>query len=230
MCNCKKTLPDRTVRSAQSAVPPQDNRSRRKQSAARKWSVSTPALAAPVVPIEIEGETMADKCRTFAYMLGLEQPVSETVLVAAVELPAYARSLLQAANKPEHLNDLLNNPPYSQPSKANTYTATKLLTKASSAIMKWALSGFPTVPRDILQKREEACLACPNLTAPAHRLQQLSASATVRTEIGMRTGNKTCSACGCVITNKIRLATETCPVEDTAQAGMNLWGEPIRSA
>lgn len=229
MCNCKKTIPERVQRSAQNASAPPENRSRRKSAAPNRSRVMAAAIAAPMMPVEIEGETMADKCRTFAYMLGLEQPVSETVFVAAVESPAYARSLLSAANKPERLSDLLNNPPYSQRSKENTYTATKLLTKASSALMKWALSGFPTVPKDTLKKREEACMACPNLTAPAHRLQQLSASATVRTEIGMRTGNKTCSACGCVITNKIRLATETCPVEDTAQAGINRWGEPVKS-
>lgn len=230
MCNCKKTPPDRTLRTVQNTVPPQDNRSRRKSAAPNRSRAMAAAIAAPVMPVEIEGETLADKCRTFAYMLGLEQPVSEAVLMAAVDEPGYARSLLQAVNKPERLNDLLNNSPFSQPSKTNTYTATKLLTKASSALMKWALSGFPTVPKATLQKREEACLACPNLTAPAHRLQQLSASATPRTEIGMRTGNKTCSACGCVITNKIRLATETCPVEDTAHSGINRWGEPIKSA
>lgn len=222
MCNCRKSPNNQSSQVTQVA----NNVPRRQQS--RRIQNVTPPPAAPEGPVEIEGETLADKCRTFAYMLGLEQPVAENVLVAAIESPAYARALLATINKPERLNDLLLHPPQLQSNvTANTHTATRLLTKASSALMKWALKGFPTVSKSVLRTREDACLACPNLAAPTHALQQITASAIAGTELGRRTGNKTCTACGCVVTNKIRLATESCPVEDTAHAGMNRWGEAM---
>lgn len=180
---------------------------------------------------EIEGESLAEKCQTFAYMLGLEEPVSETVLIAAIESPAYARNLMQAMNKPVRLNDLLTNPPHLEGAKpTNNFTHGRLIAKAGAALLKWAGAGFPTVSKSTLQRREDACLACPNLTAPASTLQQITASSVVRDEIGKRTGNKSCSACGCVITNKIRLATESCPVAADGDPGMNRWGEAINVA
>lgn len=231
MCNCnKKSSPQQFQSSVQNNSVAGNNR-RRKQQAPRTSQSAPPPQAQPLaVPqaLEIEGDTLADKCRTFGYMLGLDQPVSETVLIAAVEEPGYARSLMAATNKPERLNDLLHHPPRLQSKVAtNHYTTRKLLTKASSALMKWALNGFPTVPKATLRTREDACLACPNLTAPTNTLQQITASAAPRTELGRRTGNKSCAVCGCVITNKIRLATETCPVEDPARPGVNLWGEAV---
>jgi hypothetical protein len=226
MCNCRKSKNQLSPAAVQSKAAVVNNLPRKRRTSAPREVIAEP-LSSPE-PVEIEGETLADKCLTLGYMLGFEQPVSENVLIAAVEEPAYARILLAAVNKPERLNDLLNNPPRVQGKEpVNTYTATKLLTKASSALMKWALNGFPTVSKAVLRAREDACLACPNLTAAAHALQQLSASSSSSATPGKRTGNKTCAACGCVVTNKIRLATESCPVADEAQPGMNRWGETL---
>lgn len=228
MCNCRKLPPQQSQQALQSKAAPANNPPRQRRTAAPPRD-EIPAPAPLTEPVVIEGETLADKCRTFAYMLGLEEPVSERVLVAAIEGPVYARTLLNSINKPERLADLLNHPPRLQSKEPeSTYTATKLLTKASSALMKWALSGFPTVSKAVLKTREDACLACPNLTAPSHALQQLSASSSAGTAPGKRTGNKTCAACGCVVANKIRLATEACPVEDAARPGMNRWGEAVK--
>lgn len=178
----------------------------------------------------IEGETIEDKCRTFAYMLGLEEPVSAEVLQAAIDNPGYARSLMSAIDNPARLADLLIHPPIivsSQP--ANSFSNARLIAKASSALLKWAVAGFPTVPKSTLQKREDACLACPNLKAPETRLQSMSASASTSSKIGNRTGNKSCAVCGCVITNKIRLSTETCPVASSENPALNLWGEAMKT-
>jgi len=233
MCNCNKSsgsssrVNTRQVAVQSTAASSPAFSPRRK--ASRKNEVAVEVTPEPL--LEIEGETFEDKCRTFAYMLGLEEPVRREVLEAAIDYPAYARSLMAAKDKPERFSDLLYNPPIIGSSKPlNNFTNAKLVAKASSALLKWAASGFPTVSISVLRKREDACLACPDLMAPTHRLQQISASGELSDQVGRRTGNKSCAACGCVITNKIRLATESCPVADPANSGFNRWGEPIRTA
>lgn len=231
MCNCNKSSAASRIinkqQAAQSSAASSVASPRRK--AARRRETPVAPVAEPLV--EIEGETFDDKCRTFAYMLGLDEPVSREVLEAAIDYPAYARSLMGAKDNPERFSQLLYNPPIVGASKPlNNFTNARLIAKASTALFKWAASGFPTVSKAVLRQREDACLACPNLTEPSSVLQRATASAVVSDKVGQRTGNKSCSACGCVITNKIRLATESCPIEDPEIAGMNRWGEPLKSA
>ncbi len=168
----------------------------------------------------LTGETFAEKCKTFGYVLGLDNPVPAKVLAAALENPDYAKRLLAQRGGP-HLYDLINNPP----EKRFKISTSSLISKAGKALLQWGISGFPTVSKEMLQKREDACLACPNLVESTLVLQKITASAKITNEYGHRTGNKSCSLCGCVIRNKIRLETESCPMEDAANPGMNLWGE-----
>lgn len=228
MCNCKKSSSTSGAgnRSVAVATTVASANSPRRHAPRRK---ETPAPVVPETLVEIEGETFADRCLTFAYMLGLDEPVSREVLEAAIDYPAYARSLMSARDKPERLNDLLFNPPVISATKPlNNFTNTKLIAKASSALMKWAVAGFPTVSKAKLKTREDACLACPNLTEPTSTLQRATASATVYDQIGRRAGNKSCSVCGCVIVNKIRLSTESCPVPSSMDATRNRWGEELK--
>lgn len=164
--------------------------------------------------------TLAEKCQTFAYVLGLENPVPENILIAAIENPNYAKRLFMHRND-SYLYELLNNPP----EKQSGFSTSTLISKAGKALLHWGLSGFPTVSKATLEKREDACLACPNLIESSSRLQKISASATITNEIGQRTGNKSCAICGCVIRNKVRLETETCPEE--MSDGLNRWGEEM---
>ncbi|MGL4599271.1 MAG: hypothetical protein ACRCYO_17245, partial [Bacteroidia bacterium] len=69
------------------------------------------------------------------------------------------------------------------------------------------------------------CLACPNLMEPTNTIQKISASSEVRDETGFRTGNKICASCGCVVKNKMRLTTDTCPIAAEGTPGINKWGE-----
>jgi hypothetical protein len=230
MCNCKKSSSTSRAAAKQVAAAPAVSSApvRSRRSSSRRREAPVAPIAEPL--IEIEGETFADKCQTFAYMLGLDEPVRREVLEAAIDYPAYARSLMAARDKPERLSDLLHNPPLQGSSEPlNNFTNSKLVAKASSALMKWALSGFPTVSKSTLEKRENACLACPNLIAPSSQLQRITASSVVSDQIGRRTGNKSCSACGCVITNKIRLSTESCPVASQENPALNRWGEELKT-
>jgi hypothetical protein len=171
---------------------------------------------------ELHGETFSEKCLTFGYVLGLDHAVPERVLEAALENPDYAKRLLAQRDTP-HLYDLVNNPP----EKRVKISTSSLISKAGKALLQWGISGFPTVSKEVLTKREDACLACPNLVASTLVLQKISASSKITTEAGHRTGTKSCALCGCVIRNKIRLNTETCPQEVEATPGFNRWGEAV---
>jgi hypothetical protein len=179
----------------------------------------------------LSGETLQERCLALGDLLGLDGAVPEAVLLAAVDNPTYAKRLLESKGNPPQLFDLINNPPASlYTGVSGTHTNAQLIAKAGKALVRWGFSGFATVAPAQLQTREEVCLACPNLTAPVHALQRFTASAATSNKVGQRTGNKICSQCGCVIRNKIRLATETCPKEDPQNPGQNMWGEQLPSA
>lgn len=223
MCNCNKgsssanKLPGLN---SSSALPFSSGKSKIKKTQ-YKTALPAPAVAEEEFLFdENSGQTFAEKCRTFAYILGLDNPVPENVLAAAIENPDYAKRLLMQRDSP-HLYDLLNNPP----EKRAKISPASLISKAGKAILQWGLSGFPTVSKEVLKKREGACLACPHLVESTLVLQKITASSKITNEVGHRTGNKSCELCGCVIRNKIRLETETCPMEDVDNPGMNLWGE-----
>jgi hypothetical protein len=222
-CNCKKSpsapKSNAVTKITKNTVP--------QSVVSKKKSVSSKFTASPaIMNMNVPGETMADKCRTFAYMLGRKDPVSEAVLVAAIENSSYGRRLLANRYNEQELQNLLNNPPGYPP--ATRFGTGMLITKASKALMKWAVSGFSTVAPDTLEKRETACLECPNLTAATNSLQQYSAPSAVGTHPGTRTGNSVCALCGCVVRNKIRLATETCPDPCPDDSTVNRWGEPLQ--
>lgn len=225
MCNCNKassTANNPSGLNTSPALPYATGKSKIKKT---KYNTAPPAP--PVVEEELffdesSGQTFAEKCRTFGYILGLDNPVPENVLAAAIENPDYAKRLLMQRGSP-HLYDLLNNPP----EKRAKISPASLISKAGKAILQWGLSGFPTVSKEVLKKREDACLACPHLIESTLVLQKITASSKITSDIGHRTGNKSCNLCGCVIRNKIRLETETCPLEDAGNLGMNLWGEAI---
>ncbi|MBI3511857.1 MAG: hypothetical protein HY064_14445 [Bacteroidetes bacterium] len=176
---------------------------------------------------ELTGNTIADKCQAFAYMLGLDEPVPERVLESAVENSGYMRRLLLSKDNIPVLYDLLNNPPGNGTTK-NSFSNAQLISKAGKALMRWAVSGFPTVSKEKLKTREDACLSCPNLVDPVSNLQRFSAPASAGTTIGTRTGNMSCSSCGCVVQNKILLATESCPEHIAGNIAVSRWGEGMK--
>jgi hypothetical protein len=229
MCNCRKNKP------ASPAV-----------SSVRKATVNAPAANIPIMSAdvfhnnrtvsmtEIPGDTLEDKCQAFSCLFGLDKPVSEKVLIAAVEDAAYARSLITAKEDLEKLNELIQNPPeqaFQRGLKAGrSFSNAALIAKASRALVKWGASGFSTVTRDVLEIRENACLACPHLTNPESVLQRITARSLNSNDLGHRTGNKVCGLCGCVVKNKMRLATDTCPDRVSETSELNRWGEKISAA
>jgi hypothetical protein len=64
----------------------------------------------------------------------------------------------------------------------------------SSAVSRFARSGFVATPPEILAAREATCRACPEWDAQALK------------------GTGRCKKCGCSTWAKLRMATERCPI------------------
>lgn len=176
-------------------------------------------------------QQLEDKCWEFAQILGLSETVSPEVLQAATEDETYAHNLLVCRTEPAFLNYLLANPPkpptpnFVQKDKSNL----ELVGKASKALLKWARTGFSVVDDETLKRRENSCLACPNLSEPQKLVQKLIPSKEVTQKLGQRTGNKVCNLCGCNVSKKIRLPSESCPDKHPTAADMTRWEEPIEA-
>lgn len=158
-----------------------------------------------------------------AAILGLDEPVSEEVLLAAVADSTYAHHLLVCRGEPEFMAHLLANPPRIDASKdTEAFSTAALLGKAADSLLRWAKTGFSTVTEAIYQKRLMACNACPNLKTPPKNQQSLYAMA------GADANEQTvCGQCGCVVTIKARRVSDTCPDSHPNRHGFNRWDEPI---
>jgi hypothetical protein len=156
--------------------------------------------------------------------------VSFAVMQAALDDPTYAHNLLICRSEPVFLKHLLAHPPKrpAMPSPEQVHTDQSnlaLIARASKALARWAKTGFSVVDDKVLERRENACLDCPNLVAPTKLLQKLVASHQAVETIGQRTGHKICDLCGCNVSKKIRLSTESCPAKHPTQPGMTRWSE-----
>jgi hypothetical protein len=158
-----------------------------------------------------------------AAILGLDEPVSEEVLLAAVADSTYAHNLLVCRGEPEFLGYLLANPPRMDASNdTETFSTADLLGRAADSLVRWAKTGFSTVTEEIYRKRLMACNACPNLKIPPENQQSLYAIA------GAGTNERTvCGKCGCVVTVKARRTSDTCPDYHPNRHDLNRWDEPV---
>ncbi|WP_127529433.1 hypothetical protein [Paenibacillus kobensis] len=182
--------------------------------------------------------TIEEQCRQFGSILGLNRPVSEQVLRAAVHDPNYAHNLLAARRSEMFLNHLLNNPPRvdmgntaASPGSANVPAAhsnTELAVKAGQALWKWAKAGFSTVDDEVYRRRITACMACPHSQSkPDKLLYKAMSAASSASANSAGIAEKICGKCGCVLSKKTRLPTESCPDNHPVLAGLTRWGEPI---
>jgi hypothetical protein len=95
-----------------------------------------------------------------------------------------------------------------------------LVARAVSVLWKWSKTGFATVDDKVFQRRLAVCLTCPNMMMAPKRLAY-QAAANGDTDARM------CVLCGCIIAHKARLASETCPDQDSDSPEMNRWGERL---
>jgi hypothetical protein len=179
-----------------------------------------------------ETDSFDDLCLRLGDFLGIGKAVPLKVLLRAINDPAYANDLIVSRNMPGFLQPLFDDPQtafyatHDVQGREQEKSNSELLSKAARAFIGWGKTGFSVVDQTTLERRENACLACPNLTAPEKALQKLAASRLDAGKIGRRTGNKVCTLCGCNVSKKIRLPGEACPDNHPAEAGKNRWGEP----
>lgn len=160
----------------------------------------------------------------FGHLLGLDSPVSEDVLVTAIEDEDYARNLLLSRRDPQLLSMLLQQHEAAVPDDQTAqhtghhYSSLELIGKATKALIGWGMTGFATVEDAVYHKRLSACEGCDQLEQPADKLIY---------KISLKKGEdkRTCKECGCVVARKARLINDTCPMPDAANPGLNRWGE-----
>jgi len=162
--------------------------------------------------------SIADGCKKLGDILGLDQPVTPKVFIAAVKNEEYAHNLLVSRKTKPFLNHLLASPPEVQGFQSEAEHSTKeLLSSACKAIIKWAKTGFTKTSEEEIQRRFNACSKCDHIiTEKSHSHIHNLLNTKAR-----------CGLCGCDIDKKIRLNNETCPGKDTKNPGYNFWGQKI---
>lgn len=94
----------------------------------------------------------------------------------------------------------------------------KILLGFAKSMAKWGTSGFAKVDEQTHIRRLEACANCPLLSSvPNMFLYRLMEKKSESSGV--------CSACGCVVSKKALLATDTCPEAGSKYPMLNKWGE-----
>lgn len=156
-------------------------------------------------------------------LLGLDGPVPSDVLMAALASDSYARGLLRSRRHPAALKVLLASPP--RRAAAKDVEATEALPRVgplalvgqgARALLAWSRSGFTTTDPDERQRRIEACLRCPYHQPPT--------AGDGQHDLG------TCGHCGCPLSRKVAMSSESCPAHSPQTPEHNRWGQPIASS
>ena len=153
-------------------------------------------------------------------ILGSGQRISDQVYNAAIANSAYADQLLQNRDKPEQLQQLLENPSHQNADNAAVISTSNLIKGAANSLLKWAKIGFNAVSEEVYHIRIAACKTCPHFVNPPgdKSLLYKIAGADVHEK-------SICNLCGCVIKKKAHLSKDTCPDADVNNPGLNRWGE-----
>jgi hypothetical protein len=157
--------------------------------------------------------------------LGLESPVSSAVARRAAIDQEYFEELAQAKDSPVFLNALLTesdkpNTGESCCGPADNLTGRDVFHNASLAMLAWAKDGFGKVDQDVFNSRVDACKKC--------EYSRAAPSSIVYSTIILGSDNLMCGKCGCIISRKARMRTETCPDSHSDNNGLNKWGQSVK--
>lgn len=96
----------------------------------------------------------------------------------------------------------------------------EILGKISGAIWHWAKTGFSIADQSTYEKRYSICMQCPRLAdAPRKLLYKVITANSV--------DEKICTLCGCVVSKKARIASESCPDKHSEHPELSRWEEPL---
>ena len=168
----------------------------------------------------IEAQTIEEQRAILGRILGLQEAVSEDVLTAAVADSTYAHNLLVARGRSKYLDYLLSHPP--KMDSSDDFSSGELMRRAGASLFRWARTGFSKVAEDRYRKRLEACHVCPNLRKPSENKKELYRLTGADVEKAL-----VCGKCGCVVEEKARRVSDTCPDAHPQIKGLNRWEEPL---
>jgi hypothetical protein len=160
-------------------------------------------------------------CSRLGDYLNLDGPAPEAAVRRALDDPQYAFYLMFTREAPSLRTALLADPRnarYADPPPAEK-SQRELIGSAFRALARWTASGFKTAPKEVVDRRWAACLACPHLVERPDRV--LYNGMTI-----LSGDSRVCSLCGCVAAAKGKLPTESCPAADPANPALTRWGEP----
>lgn len=177
----------------------------------------------------ITDEHLASQGRALAASIGVTVTVPAEALAAALADESYYNLLFLHRESPEELEWLLANPPREGAPVPGVppRSSSAMIRSAVGAYWRWGRAGFPQVALEVIERRENACLACPNFAEPTHALQKVATLGWSAELIGRRTVGRVCSLCSCGIARKIRLPSAACPAADPASPGLTRWGDPV---
>ena len=175
--------------------------------------------------------TSIENRKQLAELLNRPDGVSENAFLCAIHNKTYAHNLLMCKESGDLLDHLLAHPPLEsiRDIRHNELTNLELARKATKAMVSWAKTGFSSADFEMLERRENACLSCEYLGKPQKVLQKLVTSKS-KEHVGHRASDCVCNLCGCSISKKIRLPSESCPGRHPDNDSLNRWGEPVAKA
>lgn len=157
-------------------------------------------------------------------MLGLDGPVSSAVLARARAEDRFASHLFLSSFDHDMLRLFLHdekNSAYELYEIPEKFSNVQLATKATRALLDWGKSGFEKVSKETYEARFSACEKCEFLKDPPAQL-------AYKVKLKRESDQRICGACGCGVSRKAWLSTETCPVSDPSNPEFNLWAEPVK--
>lgn len=168
---------------------------------------------------EFDGiETPASLSKMLAAALEWPTELPEEIVHRAANDRFFLHQLIGNRQSPEVIAALIGPAADSSRPWRTPPSSPEMMLRASKALLRWARAGFGTVDRETFERRQAACRACPNLTAPGDRI--------VHKLFPGRTDNRVCDLCGCAIERKAQLPTEDCPAPDPRNPSLTRWADP----
>lgn len=164
--------------------------------------------------------------RELGYNLGLDVSVSSAVLSRARSDDKFASHLFASSTNRKLLDLFLNdekNLEYKTVKDQENHSNIELAKKAAKAVLKWGQSGFDKVSKETYAARINSCDNCEHSKEAPDQF-------AYKVKLKKESDPRICGACGCGISRKAWLQTETCPVADPSRLGFNLWGESIKNS
>lgn len=161
--------------------------------------------------------------RALGEMLGLGNPVSSAVLARARVDDRFASHLLISRFDRDLLDLFLSdrkNKQYELYEVPEERSNLQLVKKATKAFIEWGKAGFDVVTKEEYYRRLSVCNSCEFIKDPPSQL-------AYKVKLKSESDQRICGACGCSVSRKAWLSTETCSVKDPSNEGFNLWNEPV---